>query len=302
MPPLTAAAARQAVFLRLENWQKALKVLWQGLSTFGKAGLVILLLMILIAIFAPYITWLPHNVSSGPPLKPPGGAHLLGTDELGVDLWAQICFGARVSLLVGLGTALLAGLGGSLVGIWAGYRGNLADRLLMRVIDIMIVMPDLPVMVVLAAFFGSSLRNIILVLTIFSWSHPARIVRSQVLALKEQGYIKMAQVYGAGDLYIIFKHLLPELIPIIAVSMIRLSSMAIVTEAGLAFLGLGDPTSRSWGLIINHALNFKGIYFTPFWKWWLFYPLLFLTLLVTSLALLGRDLERIADPRILKGR
>lgn len=300
MPPLTEAAGRQAVFLRLENWQKGLKALWRGLSAFGKAGLIILLSLILIAIFAPYITWLPHNVSSGPPLKPPGGAHLLGTDELGVDLWAQICFGARVSLLVGLGTALLAGLGGSLAGIWAGYRGNLADRLLTRAIDIMIVMPDLPVMVVLAAFFGSSLCNIILVLAIFSWSQPARVVRSQVLALKEQGYIKMARVYGAGDLYIIFKHLLPELIPIIAVSMIRLSSMAIVTEAGLAFLGLGDPTSRSWGLIINHALNFKGIYFTPFWKWWLFYPLLFLTLLVTSLALLGRDLERIADPRILK--
>jgi len=171
----------------------------------------------------------------------------------------------------------------------------------MRVIDIMIVMPDLPVMVILAAFFGSSLRNIILVLALFSWSHPARIVRAQVLVLKEQGYIKMARNYGASDLYIIFRHLLPELTPILAVSMIRLSGMAIVTEAGLAFLGLGDPTSRSWGLIINHALNFRGIYFTEFWKWWLLYPWIFLTLLVTSLALLGRDLERIADPRVVKG-
>ncbi len=275
--------------------------IWQELTAFGRVGLVILLLLIFMAVAAPYITWQPHNISSGPSLKPPGGAHLLGTDELGVDLWSQICYGARVSLIVGLGTALLAGLGGAIVGTFAGYRGGWTERVLMRLIDIMIVMPDLPVMVILAAFFGSSLRNIIIVLALFSWSHPARIVRAQVLALKEQGYIKMARIYGGGDLYIIFKHLLPELIPILAVSMIRLAGMAIVTEAGLSFLGLGDPTSRSWGLIINHALNFSGIYFTPFWKWWLFYPWLFLTLLITALALLGRDLERIADPRVAKG-
>lgn len=273
---------------------------WQNLSGFGKVGLVVLLCMVVLAVGAPLFTWLPHNTSSGPPLVPPGGEHLMGTDELGVDLWSQIAFGARVSLLVGLGTALLAGLGGGLIGIWAGYKGGLVERLLMRVIDIMIIMPDLPVMVILAAFFGSSLTNIIIVLALFSWSHPARIVRSQVLSLKEQGYVQMARVYGAGDFYIIFKHLLPELIPILVVSMVRLSGMAIVTEAGLSFLGLGDPTSRSWGLIINHALNFSGIYFTPFWKWWLMYPWMFLTLLITAIALFGRDLERIADPRIAK--
>lgn len=273
---------------------------WASLTVSGRCGLVVLLLLIIMAVAAPHISWQPHNVSSGPPLAPPGGAHLLGTDELGVDLWAQICFGARVSLLVGLATALLGCLGGGIVGTWAGYRGGLAERLLLRVIDIMIVMPDLPVMIVLAAFFGSSPRNIVFVLALFSWSHPARILRAQVLVLKEQSYVKMARAYGAGDLYIIFRHFLPELMPILAVSVIRLSGMAIVTEAGLAFLGLSDPTSRSWGVIINHALNFRGIYFTPFWKWWLLYPWAFLTLLVTSLAMLGRDLEQIADPRVAK--
>lgn len=272
--------------------------IWRELTLFGKSGLVIIVILVILAVGAPLFTWLPHDVSSGPPLAPPGGKHLMGTDELGVDLWAQVCFGARVSLLVGLGTALLAGLGGGIAGTWAGYRGGLAERLMMRVIDIMIVLPDLPVMVILAAFFGSSLRNIILVLALFSWSQPARIVRAQVLSLKEQGYIKMAQNYGAGSSYVIFRHLLPEVLPILAVSMIRLSGMAIITEAGLSFLGLGDPTSRSWGLIINHALNFPGIYFTPFWKWWLVYPWIFLTLLTGSMALFSRDLERIADPRM----
>ncbi len=275
--------------------------LWKSLTAFGKVGLAVIIVMIILAAGAPYFTWLPYNVSSGPALVPPGGEHLMGTDELGVDLWSQICYGARVSLLVGMGTALLAGFGGGVVGIWAGYRGGMIERFLMRLIDVMIMLPDLPIMVILAAFFGSSLRNIIIVLALFSWSHPARIVRAQVLSLKEQGYIKMAKSYGAGDIYIIFKHFLPELIPILTVSMIRLSGMAIVTEAGLSFLGLGDPTSKSWGLIINHALNFRGIYFTSFWKWWLMYPWVFLTVLIVSMALFGRDLERIADPRIAKG-
>lgn len=162
----------------------------------------------------------------------------------------------------------------------------------------MIAIPSLPVMIVLASFFGPSLLNIIIVLAIFSWSVPARTVRAATLSLKEQPYIKMATYHGADIFYILSRHFLPELAPLVLVSMIRLAGKAIVAEASLAFLGLGDPTSRSWGLIINHAVNFKGIYFTPFWKWWLFYPWVALTMLVTSLALLGRDLEKVADPRM----
>lgn len=277
-----------------------IKGVWLDLGLFGKISLLILISLVLMAIFAPYLTRHPHHVSSGPPLLPPGGSHLLGTDDLGVDLWSMICFGARVSLMVGLFTALLAGVGGGIIGIIAAYRGSWTDRILMRIVDILIVLPDLPVMIVLAVFFGSSLRNIIIVLALFSWSMPARLVRSQALALKEQPYIKMAAHYGAKTTYLIFRHFLPEIFPLIMVSMIRLAGMAIVTEASLSFLGLGDPTSRSWGLIINHAVSFRGIYFTSFWKWWLLYPGIFLTLLVSSLALLGRDLERIADPRIMK--
>lgn len=294
------------IFPGLQNWiWKILganfRNLWRELSILGKCSLLIILALVLMAIFAPYLTWHPHNASSGPPLVPPGGEHLLGTDELGVDLWSMICFGARVSLKVGLFTALLAGLGGGAIGIISAYQGGWLDRVLMRVVDIMIVLPDLPVMIVLAAFFGSSLRNIIIVLALFSWSIPARLVRAQALALKEQPYIKMAAHYGGGTAYLLTRHFLPELFPLLVVSMIRLAGMAIITEASLSFLGLGDPTSRSWGLIINHAVNFRGIYFTPFWTWWLLYPWLFLTLLVSSLALLGRDLEKIADPRLMKG-
>ncbi|MFO8191459.1 MAG: ABC transporter permease [Bacillota bacterium] len=274
------------------------KRIWRNLSLMGRTATVILIILAVMALFAPQLTWHPPDASSGPALAPPGNTHLLGTDDLGYDLWSMICFGARISLLVGLGTALLAGLGGAFLGIAAAFRGGWLERIIMRLVDITIVLPDLPVMIILAAFFGPSVRNIIIVLVLFSWAGPARLIRSQALMLKEQPYIKMAAHYGGNFFYLLKRHFFPELLPLLTVSMIRLAGMAVITEASLSFLGLGDPTSRSWGLIINHAVSFSGIYFTPFWKWWLLYPWLFLTLLVVSLALVGRETERLADPRL----
>ena len=277
---------------------KAITGLHHRLSWFGKISLAVLLGMTVMALFAP---WLAHHSpleASGPPLIPPTGAHWFGTDELGVDLWAQICHGARVSLAVGLGTALLAGLGGAMVGIFSGYSGGWKDRVITRVIDITIVMPDLPLMIVIAAFFGPSLINIIIVLAMFSWVVPARIARSQVLAIAGRDYIRSAEAVGAGPIYLMFRHFFPEIFPLVAVSMIRLAGKAIVAEAGLSFLGLGDPASGSWGLIIHHATSFGGIYFTDFWKWWLVFPLVMLLGMVLSLAFLSREAESWADPRI----
>ncbi len=275
-----------------------LKHFWLERTLPGKVALLVLLLLMCMAVFAPLLTTMPHHRSSGPALEPPGWPHIMGTDQLGIDLWAMMVHGARVSLAVGIGTALLAGFGGGLLGMVAGWKGGRIDGFIQRLIDVMLALPDLPSMIIIAAFFGSSLRNIIIVLALFSWSRPARILRAGTLSLKEQPYIKMAAYFGAGTGYILKKHLIPELFPLLIISMIRLASMAIVTEASLAFLGLGDPASRSWGLIIHHAVNFQGIYLTPFWKWWLMFPWLFITLLVTALALLGRDLEGMADPRI----
>ncbi|MCK5163316.1 MAG: ABC transporter permease [Desulfobacula sp.] len=267
-------------------------------SKTGQTGLIIVGIVFFMAIFAPLISVHSHKLSSGPPLSSPNGEHILGTDELGVDLWAQICFGSRISLVIGMGTALLAGSCGGLIGVLAAYSGGMTDRILMRIIDIITVLPDLPVMIVLAAFFGPGLINIIIVLSLFSWVATARIVRSQVLQLKEQLYIKSAETYGAGTWYLMKRHFLPEIFPLVAVSMIRLTGKAIVAEAGLSFLGLGDPASGSWGLIIHHATSFTGIYYTNFWKWWLIAPWIALTLMVSSLAFISRDFERFADPRM----
>jgi peptide/nickel transport system permease protein len=269
-----------------------------SLSAGGRVGLLFLTALLLLAAAAPLVSHHSHRAASGPPLAPPGPAHWMGTDDLGVDLFAQVCFGARVSLLVGIGTALLAGLGGALAGILAGYCGGWTDRVLMRLIDILLVLPDLPVMIVLAAFFGPSVWTVIGVLSAFSWVFTARIVRARVLSLKQRRFIQAAETYGAGTLYLMRRHFLPEITPLAAVGMIRLAGRAIVAEAGLSFLGLGDPASRSWGFILHHALSFPGIYYTPFWKWWLLFPWLALTLVVLSLALIAKDLEKVADPRM----
>ena len=266
----------------------------------ARISAAVLLVYLGLALLAPAITRHPHTASSGAPLLPPQRDHLLGTDELGVDLWAQICYGARISILIGCCTAALAAFGGGMLGLAAGYLGGFADKLLMRVIDILIILPDLPLMIVLAAFLGPSLFNIVLVLACFSWVFPARIVRSQVLMLKERQYIKSAETYGASSWYLIRRHFFPEVFPLVAVNMIRLTGRAIVAEAGLSFLGLGDPTSKSWGLVLYHALNFKGIFYTEFWKWWVVFPWLAISILVIALAFLSRELEHIVDPRMRK--
>ncbi|MTI61616.1 MAG: ABC transporter permease [Firmicutes bacterium] len=266
-------------------------------SLTGKISFLFIILMIMTAVFAPYLSLYPPDQSSGAPLSGPGKGHILGTDELGYDIWSQISYGARISLLVGFATALLAAFTGGIIGIISAYCGGLIDKIIMRIVDIVIIMPGLPVMIVLAAFLGPSLVNIIIVLALFSWAIPARIVRSQVLMIKEMAYIKSAESYEAGLSYLLRRHFLPEVFPLLTVNIIKLSAKAIVAEAGLSFLGLGDPVSKSWGVIIHHAINFQGIYYTPFWKWWLLYPLLFLSLLIVSLAFLSRDLEEIYSLR-----
>ncbi|MDO9492351.1 ABC transporter permease [Acetobacterium sp.] len=280
---------------------KKIKAAWMLVKDFsfqGKLSTVILILIILMAIFATSLSPYPYNFTSGDALIPPDSEHIMGTDDLGIDLWAQICYGARISLIIGFGTALLAAVGGGLIGMFSGYVGGIPDKIIMRTIDVLIVIPDFPLMVLLAALLGPSLLNVVIVLTLFAWVTPARIVRSQVLMLKEQTYIKAAETYGAGSGYLIGRHFLPAVFPILAVNIIRLTGRAIISEAGLSFLGLGDPTSKSWGLIIHYATSFKGIYYTNFWKWWLVFPWLMLTMVVMALAFLSREMERVLDPQI----
>ncbi|AFD00577.1 ABC-type dipeptide/oligopeptide/nickel transport system, permease component [Methanocella conradii HZ254] len=271
-----------------------------GFTIPGKAGVAGIIIIVLMAALAPFITFYGPSEISGKSLEPPGPSHILGTDELGMDIWSQLCYGARMSLVIGLAVALIAGLGGGTLGILAGYVGGIWDALLLRAIDITLALPSFPLLIVIAAFLGPSIVNVILVLVLFSWAKPARIARSQTLAMKKQKYVVSARLYGAGPLYIIRRHLLPEVLPLIFVSIVNLSSYAIVAESGLAFLGLGDPTSKSWGMMLYYATHFRSIYFTPYWQWWLIPPLVALIFLLLCLAFIGRDLERVVDPKLRK--
>ncbi len=268
------------------------------LSLPARIALGVVLFILAAGAFAAWLSPYPHNMPSGQALQPPGSQHWLGTDDMGIDLWAQMCHGARLSIVIGLSTALLAGFGGSMLGIVSGYYGGMIDRIVMRLTDLVIALPDLPMMILLGVFFGSSVLNIIVVLALFSWTGPARIVRSKILSMKQEKYVAAAVSFGAGFAHLARRHFLPGVLPLIAISIIRLTGRAIVAEAGLSFLGLGDPTSKSWGLILNHAVHFKGIYFTEFWKWWLTVPLAAITLLVASIAVLTRDCEKLVNSKL----
>jgi peptide/nickel transport system permease protein len=244
------------------------------------------------------ITIYPPQKITGDSLEPPGPGHILGTDELGMDIWSQICYGARISLTIGLAVAFAAGFGGGAIGILAGYIGGHVDQALMRVIDVTMALPSFPLLIVISAFLGPNILNVIIVLVLFSWAKPARIARSQTLSLKKSNYIIAARNYGAKPFYLLWRHIFPEVMPVLFVLVIGIASHAIIAETGLAFLGLGDPTSKSWGMMLNHATGFRSIYFTPYWQWWLLPPLFMLIFLLLCLAFISRDMERILDPKL----
>lgn len=273
------------------------KIIWyiNGVSLLGKVALIVFISILILGVLGPQLAKYPHDLPSGKSLETPSRNHILGTDDLGIDLWAQICNGARISMIISLGVAILACGIGNFIGILSGYNGGMLDYILMRVTDMMIVLPQLPTMIVLGAFFGPSIKNIIIVLSLFSWTGIARITRSKVLTIMEQDYIKLAKGYGGSFKYIYINHIQSEILPIIALGFIKTTGKAIVTEASLSFLGLGDPTSKSWGLILNRSMDFNGIYFTDYWKWWVISPLVSIVLLVVSISLLGRELENRFD-------
>ncbi len=268
-----------------------------SLSIYGKLGLLIIIFMISIAVISQFFLGETYRIPTGNSLEPPCAEHIMGTDDLGIDIAAQICYGAAVSLAVGVSSAILAGVGGSILGILAGYFGKRVDNVIMGICDIMMTIPQLPFMIVLGAFLGASLRNIIIVIAFISFAGPARIARSKIFSISSENYITAAKSYGAGFGHLLVKHFIPGIFPVIMVSVVKIISHAIIAEASLSFLGLGDPTSKSWGVILNRSINFSGIFFTDYWKWWVVFPLLALMLLIIAIAFLGRDAEKIVNTK-----
>jgi peptide/nickel transport system permease protein len=225
----------------------------------GVIGTVMLGIVVLEAIFAPWIA--PYNpyvrvdVTPDDILAPPNAEHILGTDDAGKDVFSQLIYGARVSLLVGFTASFMSMLIGTTVGLIAGYFGGRIDNILMRIVDFLLVIPDLPLALVIIAVWGRGLPKIIFVIAIFGWTYTARLVRSQTLSVKERQYITRARSVGAGSRRIILRHILPQVLPLIVAQSVLDISAAILEESSLSFLGLGDPTLISWGNMLNFAFE-----------------------------------------------
>jgi peptide/nickel transport system permease protein len=268
-------------------------------SPMGVTGFLMLLLVVVVAVFAPWLA--PYNprervqVQPDDVLAPPDAEHWLGRDDAGKDVLSLLIYGARVSLLVGFTASFMSMIIGTTVGLTAGYYGGRVGNVLMRLVDFLMVIPDLPLMLVIIAVMGRGLLNIILVIGLLGWTYTARLVRSQVLTVKERQFVLRARSIGASDQRIILSHVLPLVLPLIIAQAVLDISVAILAESSLAFLGLGDPTLISWGSMLNFAFE-RAI---SRQAWWFILPPGFAIVWVSlSLILIGNTLDQIVNPRL----
>jgi peptide/nickel transport system permease protein len=262
-------------------------------------GVVVLAVMILIAIFASVIAPYPENEKVGEPYESPSWSHPFGLDDAGVDVFSQVIYGAQVSLMVGFAAALVTMLIGGAVGIAAGYLGGKSDTVLMRITDYFLVIPDIPLMLVVAAIWGRSLRNIILIIGVIYWTTTARLVRAQVASLRQRVFVKRARAIGASNTRVVFRHILPQVAPLLVAITVLSVAFAIFAETALAFLGLGDPSRTSWGKMIENA--FQGSAITVGAWWAIVPPGVAVALVVLACTLIGRALEEALNPRLRVG-
>lgn len=267
-------------------------------SWFLRIGGAIIGTLAAVAILAPVLAPYDPRAISGPSLAAPSSQHLLGTNDAGQDLLSQLVWGARSSALVALVAAAIAVIAGVLVGACAGLLRGVVDTVSMRVVDVFLAIPALPLLILVAALSGPSRATVIVVIGLAGWPAIARIVRSQALSLGRRGYLEAARGLGASRTYVIRRHLVPALAPVIVANFVNWASTAVVLQAGLAFLGLSDPTEVSWGGVLNRALAHEGIYFSSQWTWWVLPPGLAITAAAVGLAFLGLALEPRSNPRL----
>ena len=251
----------------------------------------------LVALLAPWLAPYDPRALSASGLEPPSAQHLLGTNLIGQDILSQLIWGARSAFTVAVGTATLAVIVGTLVGVGGGLLGGVVDMLVMRTVDVLLAIPRLPLIVLVAALTGASRMGLILLMGFLFFPPISRIVRSQALTLRRRGFVEAAEGFGGSVPYLIRRHLVPALGPIIVAEFVAFSENAVTLEAALAFLGLGDPTGVSWGLMMSNALATPGIYFTPAWMWWVLPAGFAITLAILGFAFLGVGLEPVINPR-----
>lgn len=248
----------------------------------GRVGLALTGLVLVMALFAPLLTSLDPFALTGASLLPPSPSHPMGTDALGRDLFSGVVYGARTSLIVAASVSALAFICGAGVGLLAGFRGGVVDDILMRITELLQVLPRFFLAIVAIALFGPGLDRIVLTLGLTSWPVLARVVRADVLSLRHIEFVRAAEASGASSWRILVRQLLPNVLPSAIALVGLLFGQVLLLEASLGFLGLGDPNAMSWGLLAGQAQGFLRV------AWWLsFFPGLAITVAVLAVNLIA---------------
>jgi peptide/nickel transport system permease protein len=287
--------------IRWARRRRALARFWAQFRTskMGLAGLAILTFFVAMAIFSIFADKArldPTITTSGPVLAGPSRAYLLGTDRDGISVLSLVIEGSRTSLLVGLTASLISMLLGSSIGIWAGYRSGISESVLMGVTDFFLVLPWLALAIALAAVFGQNIWVIIVIIGLTSWAGTSRLVRAQVLSVKERTYIERSRALGGSDWHVVSRHVLPNVMPVIFANTILTIAIAILSESALSFLGLGDPLHVTWGTIIEDAFQHGAL--TLGKPVWLLAPSACIVLVVLGFTMVGFAMDEIVNPRI----
>lgn len=284
-----------------ENWRLFYR------NKLGITGLCILVFFALLALLAPIPSMIDGMYQPMTGVDPdisqsvfPSLRHPLGTDFMGRDILSQLMKGAQIAFTVGITAALVSVIIGTIIGLTAGYFGKVVDSLLMRLADIVLTLPGLPLIIIIAAAIGrQSIWIIVLLIAVLGWPSTARVVRAQTLSLKTRPFIDAARVSGAGNARIIFRHIAPNVLPLTFLYMTFGVTGAILTEAGLSFIGLGDPGVVSWGMMLQWCFTTGHTFRAPYW---VLPPGLAISLLTFSFYLIGRALDEIVNPRLRKRR
>jgi peptide/nickel transport system permease protein len=266
-------------------------------NRFGQAGVVIALLMGALALLSPVLAPDDPNHQTREAFEAPSSEHILGTNHVGQDNWSRLLHGARTSLLVGLLASSAATVLGLLVGGSCAMRGGFYDAVVMRFVDALLIIPAIIVLILVAAYVNPRLPLLITLISLLTWAGGARIMRAQTLSLKERPHIEAARTFGGHGWYVMHRHIVPDLGPILVVEFIHGFRRAVFMEAGLAFLGIGDPTTVSWGSIMKNAVDYS---YMGVWGWWLVPAGLALSLTILSLAFIGHTLEPLMEPRLME--
>jgi len=271
---------------------------WPRQSAAPAIALFVLAVFVAVAALAPVLAPYDPHALAGLPLERPSATHPLGTNDIGQDILSELIFGARISLIVALAASAGTVALGVLVGGVAGYVGGWLDTALIRGVDVLLALPRLPLLILLAALLGAGLPQTIAVIALLFWPGAARVIRAQTQSLRQRGYIRMARQFGGGTGYVLRRHIVPALAPLIAFELVMAAGRAVALEAGLAFLGIGDAAAKSWGLMMRFALNLPGLLLGDRWLWWLLPPAACLTLLILALTYVGIGLEERWQPRL----